>query len=248
MAEERKLVFSGDQVNDELWHSLETRRDIETLVIWGGPLTNQRLEPISRLTWLTGLVLGEMPVDDGVFVYLQPLRDLSFLNLAYTSVKGDFGPLLGAPLRDVRLEGCRRVGDACARSLAQFPTLRNLELHMTGLTDEGLDALAPLPVEVLWLGPRITDRGMLTVGGFRGLKHADICTHLITDEGVRALAGLSELEVLWLTRSRITDASIDVLSRLPALRELNVNYTEITPEGLAELRRLLPQCRIVEPD
>src|SRR4029077_3184441 len=87
--------------------------------------------------------------------------------------EGRFRTLLGAPLHDVRLEGCRRVGDACARSLAQFPTLRNLELHVTGLTDEGLAALAPLPVEVLWLGPRITDRGMLTVGGFRGLKHAD---------------------------------------------------------------------------
>src|SRR6266540_2228095 len=101
----------------------------------------------------------------------------------------------------------------CARSLAQFPTLRNLELHMTGLTDEGLAALAPLPLEVLWLGPRITD------------------------DGVRELAGLGELEVLWLTRSRITDASIGVLSRLTGLRELNVNYTEITAAGLAELRR-----------
>jgi hypothetical protein len=248
MAEERKLVFSGDQVNDELWRSLENRRDIETLVIWGGTLTNQRLEPISRLTWLTGLALGEMPVDDGVFVHLQPLRELSYLNLAYTNVNGEFGPLLGAPLRDVRLEGCRRVGDACARSLAQFPTLRNLELHMTGLTDEGLAALGVLPVEVLWLGPRITDRGMQTVGTFRSLKHADICAHLVTDEGVRALAGMEELEVLWLTRSRITDASIAVLSQLTALRELNVSCTEITAQGLRELRRALPLCRIVEPD
>src|SRR4051794_13800856 len=110
MAEE--FVMSGDAVNPEFWRSFENRRDIETLVIWGGPLTNDRLAPLSRLTWLTGLALGEMAVDDGVFPHLQPLRELAYLNLAYTGVKGDFSPLLGAPLRDVRLEGCRRVGDA----------------------------------------------------------------------------------------------------------------------------------------
>jgi hypothetical protein len=248
MAEERELAISGDQVNDALWRSLETRRQLETLVIWGGAITNERLEPLRRLTWLTGLALGEIPVDDGLFAHLQPLRSLTYLNLAYTGVKGDFGALLGAPLRDVRLEGCRRIGDACARSLAQFPTLRQLEMHMTGLTDEGLAALSGLPLEVLWLGPRITDRGMETVGGFRGLRHFDICTHLITDAGVRALAGLSRLEVLWLTRSRITDASVEVLSQLAGLRELNVNHTEISAAGLAELRRALPKCRLVEPD
>jgi len=84
--------------------------------------------------------------------------------------------------------------DACARSLARFPTLRQVEMHMTGLTDDGLAALSALPLEVLWLGPRITDRGMETVGGFSGLRHIDICTHLITDEGVRAIAGLRALK------------------------------------------------------
>ncbi len=248
MTEPGKVVISGDQVNDAMWRALEARPDIETLVIWGGTITNQQLAPLSRLPWLTGLVLGEIPVDDGLFLHLQPLRSLASLNLAYTGVSGDFTPLLGAPLRDVRLEGCRRVGDAAAHSLAQFPTLRQLELHMTGLTDAGLAALSPLALEILWLGPRITDRGMETVAGFRGLKHIDICTHLITDDGVRALAGLRELEVLWLTRSRITDACIPVLSQFAGLRELNVNCTEITPEGLAQLRRELPLCRLVEPD
>ena len=119
---------------------------------------------------------------------------------------------------------------------------------MTGLTDDGLAALAAVPLEVLWLGPRITDRGMETIGGFGNLRHLDICTHLITNTGVRALAGLKELQVLWLTRSRITDASIEVLAQFKGLRELNVNHTEITPQGLAQLKVALPGCRLVEPD
>ena len=241
-------MISGDQVDDALWRKLGTRRDLEELVIWGGAITNDRLKPVSRMTWLTGVGLGEIPVDDGVLVHLQPLRELEYLNLAYTGVTGDFTPLLGAPLRDVRLEGCRHTGDDCARSLAQFPTLRQVEMHMTGLTDDGLAALAAIPLEVLWVGPRITDRGMETVGGFANLRHLDICTHLITDTGVRALAGLSGLQVLWLTRSRITDASIEVLSQFTGLRELNVNHTEITAQGLAQLKLALPGCRMVEAD
>src|SRR5690242_1102715 len=138
VAEKREFTISGDRLDDAAWRAIEAQRDLATLVIWGGSVTNQQLEPLRRLTGLTGLVLGEMPVDDGVIAHLAPLRSLSYLNLAYTGVTGDFTPLLGAPLRDVRLEGCRRIGDACARSLAQFPTLRQLEMHMTGLTDEGL--------------------------------------------------------------------------------------------------------------
>src|SRR3982751_2820490 len=102
-----ELAVSGDQVNDEFWRSLEARRDLEKLVIWGGPLSTEQLKPIGRMPWLTEVVLGEMPVDDGVFAHLRPLRDLACLNLAYTAIRGDFSPLQGAPLRDVRLEGCR---------------------------------------------------------------------------------------------------------------------------------------------
>jgi len=55
MAETREFTISGDQLDDAVWRSLETQQDLETLVIWGGPVTNQRLEPLRRLTWLTGL-------------------------------------------------------------------------------------------------------------------------------------------------------------------------------------------------
>lgn len=240
--ESNELVISGDSLD---WPAIEARSDLRALTIWGGTLKSADLAPLARLTSLNALTLGELPIDDAVFLHLQPLRDLALLNLAYTAVHGDFTPLLGVPLRDVRLEGCRRVGDACARSLANFPTLRNLELHMTGLTDDGLAALAPLPLEVLWLGPRITDSGMSTIAGFANLRHLDICTHLLTDAGLRAIAGLRALEILWLTRSRITDAGVEVLAQFSALRELNVDCTGITPDGLAALRRALPDCRIV---
>ena len=246
MAKERKLSFSGDEVNEELLRALESNADLETLVIWGGPLTNDRLSSLSRLTHLKGLVLGEMAIDDGVFSHLKTLRDLAYLNLAYTNIEGDFTALTGLPLEDVRLEGCRRVGDHCAQTLAAFPSLRRLEIHMTGLTDEGLTHLAHSRLEALWLGGRITDEGMEAVATMKGLKHLDVCAPSVTDRGVRAIAGLTGLEVLWLAECRITDVSVILLSAFKSLRELAVGRTGVTAPGKARLRELLPQCRLIE--
>ena len=245
---QEKLAFDGHEITAEQIQSLQSRTDLKELVIWGGPMTKDRLEPISRLTWLTGLVLGEMPVDDGIFEYLAPLRNLEYLAIAYTNIQGDFTTLSGLPLKDVRLEGCRRVGDLCAKTLATFPTLRQLEIHMTGLTDSGLKHFENSHLEVLWLGPRITDTGMKMVGTMRRLRHLDVCAHLVTDDGVRELIALPDLEVLWLTRCRITDDVIPLLADCRNLRELNVRHTEVTDQGIERLRQALPHCRIVDAD
>ena len=243
-----KRAFSGDEVTSELLHSLQADATLDELVIWGGALTNADLEPLSRLTRLKSLVLGEMRIDDGIFPHLRSLRALDTLILAYTAIRGDFSPLAGIPLRDVRLEGCRLVGDACAGSLAAFPTLRNLEIHMTGLTDAGVRALAHLPLEVLWLGPRITDASLEVIGRMPTMTHLDLCAHMVTDEGVKALSALDNLRIVWLSRCSITDRSVDALSRLQSLKELNVSHTGVTSAGLARLRDALPDCRMVEPD
>lgn len=248
MAHDEELAFNGSELSDEQILSLQENTDLRRLIIWGGPITNDRLAPISRLTWLTGLVLGEMPVDDGVLEHVAPLSRLENLILAYTNIEGDLTGLTGLPLTDVRLEGCRRVGDLCARSLAKFPKLRQLEIHMTGVTDRGLESLAESELEVLWLGPRITDDGMKTVGSMRRMKHLDVCAHLVTDEGVRAIAELPDLEVLWLPGCRITDESVETIGSMKKLRELNVQRTEITDSGLARIRRILPNCRIVDSE
>ncbi|MES1257808.1 MAG: hypothetical protein ABUS51_05240 [Acidobacteriota bacterium] len=248
MTEPRKVIVNGEEVTPEFFRDLERDKDLKELTIWSGPLTNETLEPVGRLTRLKGLCLGEMQIDDGVFRYLQPLRSLEYLNLAYTNIRGDFSPLAGAPLRDVRLEGCRLAGDACAASLAAFPTLRNAEVHMTGVTDAGVTALSALPLETLWAGPRITDTGLQSIGRIPTLRHLDLCAHMVTDEGAAALAKLRGIEILWLTRCSITDRSVPVLAELQSLRELNVSHTGITGPGLARLRAALPSTRFVEPD
>jgi hypothetical protein len=248
MANEKEMRFSGEDITPDRLSALASNPHLEKLVIWGGPVTNDQLEPLRRMPHLKSLVLGEMPIDDGVFRYIQALPELAYLNLAYTDVEGDFTELAKLPLRDLRLEGCRRVGDRCARSLTAFPSLRQLEIHMTGLTDDGVQNLASLPLEALWLGGPITDRGMKAVATMTALKHLDVCCPRVTDEGVRAISTLRGLEVLWLSNCQITDESLASLSRLESLRELALGKTGITPSGRQRLRELLPQCRQVAED
>lgn len=244
----RKLEFRGEDLTPDKLQALGLESELEHLVIWGGPLVNDDLVPLAQLTELKQLVLGEMRIDDGVFAHLEHLSKLETLILAYTANRGDLTALTHLPLRDLRLEGCRFVGDACAETLAKMPGLRHLEMHMTGLTDRGVAALAALPLENLWLGPRVTDASMETLSKMPTLRHLDICAHNVSDVGAKMLATLPKLEVLWLTRCDITDACVEALGSVSTLRELNVNCTGVSADGIRTLRSALPQCRFPEPD
>jgi len=244
----RSLEFSGSDLTRPKLDELGDQAELESLVIWGGGLTNSDLAPLARLRSLRKLVLGELRIDDGVLEYFRGCEQLEALNLAYTDIRGDFSALNGLPLRDVRLEGCRRVGDMAARSLAGFPSLRQLEIHMTGLTDTGIEALAGLPLEILWLGPRVTDAALRTLAQIPTLRHLDICAHNVSDEGAVELARLPNLEILWLTRCGISDSSVEALATMQRVRELNVNDTGVTLSGLNRLKAALPLCRFPEPE
>jgi hypothetical protein len=63
------------------------------------------------------------------------------------------------------------------------------------------------------------------------------------------LAGPENLEFVVATRSRITDAGLMSLQQCHRLQHVFVGQTQVTPEGIAELRRVMPRCAIVfEPD
>jgi hypothetical protein len=71
MRNDRELSFSGEGATEERLCALEPNSDLESLTIWGGPLTNERMAPLWQLTRLKSLTLGEMEIDDGFFRYLD---------------------------------------------------------------------------------------------------------------------------------------------------------------------------------
>jgi hypothetical protein len=65
----------------------------------------------------------------------------------------------------------------------------------------------------------------------------------VTDAGLRHLVGLTQLRELWLHSTAITDAGLPHLYNLSQLRVLTLSK-QVTPQGVAELQRALPDCKI----
>lgn len=90
--------------------------------------------------------------------------------------------------------------------------------------------------------------------GDAGTEHLQMLTNLrwldlqqtgITDAGVLRLSSLSNLHSLILEQNPISDASVPALGKLKRLKYLRIGETAISPAGYEQLRRELPDCRIV---
>ncbi|MDW7995999.1 MAG: leucine-rich repeat domain-containing protein [Gemmatales bacterium] len=118
-----------------------------------------------------------------------------------------------------------RITDAGLKELATLKKLKTLHLCGTGLTDVGLKELAAL----------------------QNLTTLDLSDTPITDAGLKELAALKNLTTLDLENTRITDAGLKELARLKSLAVLYVDGgTKVTQRGIAELRKALPRCAIIE--
>ena len=68
----------------------------------------------------------------------------------------------------------------------------------------------------------------------------------ITDAGLVHLKGLTELQSLSMggVGSQITDAGLVHLKGLSSLQTLDLRFTQITDQGIADLKKALPNCKI----
>lgn len=66
-----------------------------------------------------------------------------------------------------------------------------------------------------------------------------------TDANLVHLAPLTKLEILDLDRAQVTDAGFVHLVGLKKLEELQLDKTRVTEAAVAELRKALPNCRII---
>lgn len=161
------------------------------------------------------------------------------------------------------------VTDADLKHLNPPDRVRSLSLGLTGVSDEGLPALAPCE-RLQWLdlaftkvsdvgashlknltqlrrlsleGTKITDASLPIIGRMTNLQELDLAHTGVSDTGLTSLARLTDLTTLYLTKTAITDASLPTLSKLTKLEILDVQDTGITPEGLARLRAAIPGLR-----
>jgi Leucine Rich repeat len=109
-------------------------------------------------------------------------------------------------------------------------------------TDNDFAALRSLPyLRELDLGhSAITDAGLSQLEQMTQLKYLLLDNTQIGDAGVTHLSNLTNLKVLHLGNTRITDAALLQLEEMEELRKLSVQKTRVTKDGVAKLRKALP--------
>lgn len=136
--------------------------------------------------------------------------------------------------------------------MLQMPTLADLNLNHTQITDVGLENLNRTSglMHLSLADTPITDKGIKAIITLR-LRSLDLSGTKITDEGVMLLDsryGLGgNLQNLNLSYTQITDKCIETLKELNRLKQLNLNKTYISSSGIEELQEALPAC-VIEHD
>lgn len=190
-------------------------------------------------------------------------RDLDQLeSLVLDDCSGLGGDLSFLPrlrsLRVLDLSGCGGLTDAEMRWVGTLTRLRTLRVGRlfqdTPLSDEAVRSVlgARQLRHLVWIGTRITDRGLAALSGQAELRTLDLtASALISDRGVRRLADLGWVESLDLSRSPVTDDGVRALGSMRKLRHLSLRHTRVTGSfaeafhGHPSLRRLdLPGTRL----
>jgi len=199
------------------------RRSIGSLDLSFGPIADDDLEYVARLTSLTRLSLWSTQVTDAGVEDLKGLTSLTTLNLSGT-----------------------QVTDAGVEHLKGLTSLTALNLSGTQVTDAGVEDLKGLTsLTTLYLsGAQVTDAGLEHLKGLTSLTALYLSGTQVTDAGLEHLKGLTSLTELYLSGAQVTDAGLEHLKGLTSLTELDLSGTQVTDAGVEVLRAAIPGLRV----
>jgi hypothetical protein len=145
-----------------------------------------------------------------------------------------------------------RLVDECVEEalpyLCELRRLRGVGLSHPSMTDAHLRTICGLPqLRVLTLdGSSVTDAQMKLVTRALGLKSLSFTGTAVTDVGLAEVGKLHGLEMLRMDATNITDVGLRRLEKLGGLTVLDLrNCPGVTAQGVARLRKALPDCRII---
>ena len=155
----------------------------------------------------------------------------------------------GESIREVSLNSNRDLEDADLQALSDLPSLRELQLDHTNITDRATVYLAGCP-RLRVLGFRqvqITDASLPNIAKLTQLRELDLWGTRVTSSGLSALTPLRHLDELWLHDTSVSDDVVPILSGFRSLHTVGLGNTKVTASGKQELRRLRPGI-IIYPD
>jgi hypothetical protein len=142
------------------------------------------------------------------------------------------------PLTLVWMRGTQ-ASTQTARALSEIPTLVNVDLDQTPMTDEGCRYLARLPnLQLLGLGETLVgDEGVAAFGAVPSLTYIDLGQTHVTDRGIEALSTSKSLLAIDLDDTHVTDETLRHLAKVETLHTIGVRHCRgITDVGIEHLR------------
>lgn len=131
--------------------------------------------------------------------------------------------------------------------VAQVPTLKEIKLNSCPITDQGLEHLTQLGLELLDVSNcrMITSTGLVHISKIASLTELDL-GYCVGASGFECLLSLRNLKKLVLEVCSVGDLVCAILAQFPAIEELNLTDTAVTEEGLEHLSKLPLKTLIVQ--
>ena len=214
----------------------------------GEKITDAGAAELGNLSRLRMLAFSNAPNVTGAgYAFLKQLSNLNFFE---SSDIGDDEIDILLPLHSlthINMQSNKKITAAGLAKLASLPKLAALNVRVSPqLTDDDLAMLETFPalIDLRLLG--VTDQGLAHVGRLPKLRQVLLIRFNITDEGIASLANLPILDILMFQQGvGLTDANLSNLAKLTKLRRLDFFFCDdVTEEGIAELRKVMPQCEI----
>ncbi|NND98445.1 MAG: hypothetical protein HKN47_14085 [Pirellulaceae bacterium] len=241
----RTLNMADSSVNDDALMHLSTLASVNTVRInVGGP----GLVHLRNMPSLTFLSLKGSELDAGALKFLNGCDKLQNLGLDETNVTDDdLSHLAPLPqLRNLWLNRTR-VTDAGLPHLKKHAEIRKIILTGLNIRGPGLEHLVDLKnLEYLSLQHASCDDACMPyIGKLTHLKTIGLDDTNVTDAGMSYVTTLTtNLDALWLTNTQVSDESVAHLKQLVTAQRIVLSGTPITRNGVNELRRALPACKI----
>lgn len=206
-----------------------------------GPVTGAGLARLKTMESLALLWLIGTEVDDEGLAYLAALASLDTIYLwSNNRISGvGFRHFMEAE-RLRKLDFYRTpVNDEGAGYISQIPSLVELSLHYTEVTDIGLARLTRLPqLRHLVLPPKATDDSLTDLKRLESLESLRIMDTRITDGGLARLRDLRRLRSLVVHSTLMTGEGLVCLRGMTSLEEVILNLPMMTPAGLDSMEGL----------
>lgn len=125
--------------------------------------------------------------------------------------------------------------------------LTSLVLVGVPITDDSMTRIGKMD-SLLSLGlskTKVTDKGLACLTSLPDLRLLDLSETCVSDAGLAEVGKLGDLWSLNLNHTKVTDAGMPQLMGLKRLTRLEVESTGVGEKGEAELRKVLPDLKIV---